>query len=363
MSKSLGRDHAVDHDEAKPAKDIDRASDRLRADVYAISPEEKPVTLPTANNSDSANDHLPSVELTDASHRDGEPKNKNDSNDAAAPERSLSQPATIPIDKPIAWSGQGPSFHAEVENIRKSLKEPGTRSDVDWSKIFPSDKSVLFFGERHGSGVIKDELIANMEQLHVSHIGLEMLPTNLQPAIDQFLDPNSSAEQVNASRQRLYDHFKEYWNPGMEEKYMGVIDQAKKLGIRVVALESPSYYATEGSDEGAHTLGTRNKNWAEVIDRTLSESPGARMAVLAGENHGGYSPKNNRLNQVLAEKYHRDSVVVGFSSNDARSSRIRSMSDLVNSATSGTDMSHQRFLVRLNRETNRDVDYVIHLPD
>lgn len=140
---------------------------------------------------------------------------------------------------------------------------------------FGSNAQVLVFAEDHTANSIRAFIQSQLPQLQqqgVRMLAMEQLPSNLQPLLDRWDD---------TARQTVRQYLDNWWNkgPGVVDSYMSLIETAKSLGMRVIAMEHP----------GALQMnrGAVDPYWANIIQSNLA---GGRIAVLGGSGHMGFGP-------------------------------------------------------------------------
>lgn len=240
------------------------------------------------------------------------------------------------------------------------------RERVDYSRIWPKDVPIIFFGERHTLSSDHDEVIEHLKELKerhgLTHIALEAINQKDQPALDRYMAGKMSREE--------FAQYVSRFGPEMAEKFLQQIDLAKKLGLKVLALDdNTNNSGTPRSSQDDLAWRIRNDNWARTIDKVLKQHADARVLVFCGSGHSRYTDNHATdisANEILKRQYGRESVVVKFAGGAPGEGERREFIDVGNRTSNAAQqlkVDQERFAVRLNRsELVRDADYVIHLP-
>lgn len=156
-----------------------------------------------------------------------------------------------------------------------------------------------FFADDHHTAEGKDAFINALKDLQkqgVNTIAMELFTKETQKWLDQYINPKNKTEEDDA-RKALKDHLDKVWNPDetnaenakeMNKKIMEILDKAKELGMRVLALEPdgldmrPEHRDTEKQKKLSEM---RDSTWEHVLRDDKKENPNARYVVFQGGFH------------------------------------------------------------------------------
>lgn len=152
------------------------------------------------------------------------------------------------------------------------------RESIDLAKAAGTSR-LLLIGDDHTQPAIKEFLSSELAILlrqGFSTLAIEMVSTNLQSDLSAW---------TPESRERIYRHLTKAWSekgPGVVESLFALIQEAKGLGMNVLALDPPDAWSWDRAKV--------NPYWAECIQSHLKDSPSARMIVFAGRSHVDHAP-------------------------------------------------------------------------
>lgn len=166
-------------------------------------------------------------------------------------------------------------------------------------KIIPSQIQVLLYGEEHSREITKQlfiETLPAFRQLGFTHLGLEMISTNLQPEVTTYQTSDNHRKIIN---EHILNRFGNY-SPHAQELYMKILTTASDCGFQLVALEMPDVEA--GKYKETIELEHARDRWMlrhvkQVVDR------GARLISYSGNAHASLA--STSLGGLLKqENYH-----------------------------------------------------------
>ncbi|MFH1638620.1 MAG: hypothetical protein ABIB71_09400 [Candidatus Woesearchaeota archaeon] len=240
------------------------------------------------------------------------------------------------------------------------------RQEVDYSKIWPSDIPVMILGEKHTNRSPKDELISmlpDFKKMGMTHLALEVFYDIEQPIIDKFYDGKVKRGKLESLLSRV--------TLGDIKQDVSMVVVANKNGIKTLGIDLD----LGGSITGwmvFSTLETRNRNWTDIIIKTLEENPRARIAVYAGADHNGFGLSlGATVNEMLLEEgiksVNVDYVGCEIYNLDEKEGEyinfLRDIFDEIAKSAKQLGIDKQKFMIPLDSSVKpRDADYIIHLP-
>ena len=146
---------------------------------------------------------------------------------------------------------------------------------TDWSKIVTPATEVLVLGESHPRENAKGLIIGVLSKLKAqgfTHLAMEVLGADIQTDVDDYLETGRKREKLE---EYICKHY--CWSPNAVELYLKMIDQAKKLGIRVVGIDSPN--------------SNKDPEMAAEVDHLFShQGQDVRVIAYVGSNHAKKLP-------------------------------------------------------------------------
>lgn len=239
-----------------------------------------------------------------------------------------------------------------------------SRQKVDYSKVVNEDTDVLMFGESHGVMQTKEEISKNMKlfkELGFTHIGLEMFQADAQNMLDEYYKTGNNREEV-------VSYLKDKWGwPGTTEKYMNIIDAAKKHGIKIVALDAPKEQLSETDDVVEETK-VRNKFMCKRIQNILSQNENNKMITLNGTAHSGYGEYG--MATMMEEQYGKEvssvSFVGGKRKVELNDGTIVNKGSYIEQAVREAGLAESKFMLKREGGDSGVIgppcDYLVHLP-
>jgi hypothetical protein len=228
-----------------------------------------------------------------------------------------------------------------IEQIKK-YSEP-----VNYSKIWPKDVPVMFAGETHPSGEHQEEFLRSLVALKeqgLTHVFMEALERKDQKLIDDYMAGKVSREEV---LKRIAAGWG--WNP---ENYMKIIDEAKRLGLKVAALRV---------ENGEQSLADTNKDWANFIADFLKANPDARALVQVGAAHTGYSLSGQ---DAYANEFLRSMGIKAASMRYAGGTDLFGRPGVFEQAADAAGRGQDTFMIRIAPDKSgwKQTDWTIHVP-
>ncbi len=164
-----------------------------------------------------------------------------------------------------------------------------------------SDAVLLIPEAVHGSPVDLDRLLGVIRRHDVDWLGLEMLFVEQQPLLDRFNESAAGTPEHDAARAELVEYFAEAWNgragpktTGEENPYFKAVEEAHRLGARVVALEGASIaYLLFRYGEAPFGGSVRSQQWA-------THTPDNGRGILFGGSAHFNSPGSGNVQDFLA---------------------------------------------------------------
>jgi len=156
-----------------------------------------------------------------------------------------------------------------------------------YKKLLKASKKadIVLFGELHNNPIghwLQLELTQELQQSRSLTLGLEMLETDTQKAVDAYLAGKMDAVKLD-SVARLWNNYRTDYAP--------LVDFAKNNQLKVIATNVPRRYAKIVFREGIEKLETlppADKQWIAPLpmpfDITL---PGYKAMLSMGSGHGG----------------------------------------------------------------------------
>lgn len=137
---------------------------------------------------------------------------------------------------------------------------------------------VIYFGETHIYQGSKTALIQLLPTLHESgfdHLGLEMFNSSQQPALDAYAKGEISLPEITMELEKTWTY--------NSTQYAKILETAKNLGIRIVALDIRDDALSH--PVFALTLHHRDLHMAAKIAEALALNPKAKLVAFTGSLH------------------------------------------------------------------------------
>jgi hypothetical protein len=194
---------------------------------------------------------------------------------------------------------------AEVSGDSSSAET--TIVSADTSGFNDHGHAVLLVGETHGGTHRYEQALKLLSLASISWIAIEMVPENLQPSLDAFQSQPPGSSSHEAARHALLTFFSNNWNTRGHEvteapednPYFRMIVAARRLGKRVIGLDTRSDYILFRFGEFPLGATVRDATWAARIPRE------GRGIVYGGSSH--FSP--GRIPNMLTFLRSRDRSV------------------------------------------------------
>ena len=144
-------------------------------------------------------------------------------------------PTLDPISLPdgmVEKRGLIPKSPDSLPLLQEEIRRSGGKQDSLPVEKILADNDVLLMGESHTSASSVKTVTDNLERMKeagVSIVGIEGLKTFNQKSLDNFFDGNESPVPMDALS----------FSPERTEEFKGLLEEAKRVGVRVVALGRP----------------------------------------------------------------------------------------------------------------------------
>jgi hypothetical protein len=106
----------------------------------------------------------------------------------------------------------------------------------------------------------------------IDWVGMEMLPTGMQPTLNQYFESKPGTSDFEKNRAKLVKYFSRHWDDKFEgikdpelNPYFLAIELAKKNGKRVYGMDISSEYFNSHEVAAPLTVATRNQVWASAV--------------------------------------------------------------------------------------------------
>lgn len=171
----------------------------------------------------------------------------------------------------------------QIENPFDSVDEcanyiKSNRQEVDYTKMVPADSRVVSVGENHANPRAKAEFKASLQELKnlgFTHVGMEMLGTDQQQLIDEYV-------QTGARKNELLEQLKEFQRYRYANvNYLEIIDEAKRLDLKIVALDMPDNLRDDLKDKGI----SRDIWMKQTIKTILDSDTNNKIVTFSGRIH------------------------------------------------------------------------------
>jgi hypothetical protein len=215
-----------------------------------------------------------------------------------------------------------PFYRIELDVARRMVSPPPAAEVIADPQLETFDRTrdaVLLQPEGvHGQDGDYRKLAAVLAAHDVDWVGLEMLPTTMQPTLDAFSRGPRGGKTYDAARAALIAYFAESWNgragprtSGEENYYFKLVDLARARGARVVGLEGvPLDYILFRYGETPFGGAVRSERWADAAPRT------GRGVIFGGSAH--FTAKGSHNVQDFPKRRSPRRVFVSLSPLEAR---------------------------------------------
>ncbi|MGI8745628.1 MAG: erythromycin esterase family protein [Bryobacteraceae bacterium] len=172
------------------------------------------------------------------------------------------------------WNSQAPGANIVLDPSLAAL-------DQSKNAVFLAPEGV--HGNLEGYNALNTVLAAHK----LDWFGMEMLTTDMQPDLDQFVQSAAGAPEYATARKKLIDYFTASWNgrsgpktTGEENYYFKLVDQMRNKKTRVIGLEGVSLtYILFRYGENAFGAAVRSYRWAQVVPAT------GKGVIFGGSGH------------------------------------------------------------------------------
>jgi hypothetical protein len=235
-----------------------------------------------------------------------------------------------------------------VETLVAYLGQPENLFAVDYDRIW-GEAQVLWMGHEHSAPLHVPEIISSLDSMKangMTHIALEMFRADQQALIQQYMDGS-------ITREKLFSDLNGRWSYGSKSLhgYMQLVDACKDKGIQIIGIDTPNH-------SGTHVQ--KSAFWASVIGTFARENPDAKILVVGGANHFGYSASDTSANEVMRDQYGVSSRVVKMYGSE---STTQPKMSLFQKALRTLGLENTRVAAVLDRTAEpRVADFVVNLP-
>lgn len=251
----------------------------------------------------------------------------------------------------------------KLSNLTNTLER---REDFSLNKLIGNNQ-VILFGEWHSNPQSKNFIRQNLLRLKdagVSCLGLEYLPDDLQPDLD-----NQDFSRVGPYLQNNW-RYKQNGNA-----YLDLCIEARRLGIRILALDInskeseqiKSAYKNQITEAHLQRQIVRNRHMTETINSFLQANPGQKIACLTGglhiqENIDSIPTRLRSINPSISYTTAYLSGGINFSKETA--SKVQREQDPIASLASDNNLGQELFMINTNNHERLRLPYqwLIHLP-
>ena len=261
--------------------------------------------------------------------------------------------------------------------------------NIDWDKLWPSDKQVLFVGEEHNLVGPKDVVADLIRNGRADVLVLEQFDVDQQDLLNKFsVGDFSSAEMLELVKKTYAWDF----GQGSSEALVNMFEQARLNGVRLVAADLPDLNSM-ADPYSPEIMLERNKLMAATIQSQLAENPDARIIFFGGADHVGYEQLVSKrepgiyienpekvpiitINEVLTnlgvssrvisltggEEYRAPYSIWSEAEQKLTYLGTPLLSDNISRAAASLGLTSGTFMFTMTPDASRPADYVIHLP-
>jgi uncharacterized iron-regulated protein len=166
-----------------------------------------------------------------------------------------------------------------IEYIKKTASAPSLSGYVESAKV-------VFIGEHHPNESSRKYVISQLGDLKekgFTVLALEMFNSKNQELLDRFSKNEASSKDL-----LMYLKAEWGWRP---ETYVALLEEAKKLGMKLVAIDDRT-----GGDTPA-----RDQNMAQVLAKLVVEQPETKIVVFSGGIHASLESRE-RMHFLFKKK-------------------------------------------------------------
>lgn len=181
------------------------------------------------------------------------------------------------VSKELGTLGLGTPSPESVSEREKIIKDGLPLEDALQQILSNPAIRYTLLGENHASGgeVLRHSLAASLEAAKaagITHLGLER-HHDKQPLLDEYQDSTNPTDELQTQVARLFTS-----QPGAME----IIREAKRLGIRLIALDSSNPHDDPYDAAGQNA---RDSKMADILARASQERADARFLIWIGSAH------------------------------------------------------------------------------
>ena len=238
-----------------------------------------------------------------------------------------------------------------IDEVVTYIKE--SRQSVSYHQMVSPDTRVFALGETHNMIGSRIEAVIALDEFYklgFTHLGIEMLDTSMQKILDKYCVDGTGREEIYSHLDRNFR-----WIVSSADEYMQIIDKAKSLGMKIIALDLPSEQRNVLPRE--EILRKRDEEMAKRTMDVLNESDSNKVVTFSGKVHAGYT------GTVMTQLLRKSGIEVV-------SAHIIGDSDTtgyLEEAALQAGVSNERFMFTARArfpksKTAPSADFVIHLP-
>jgi len=235
---------------------------------------------------------------------------------------------------------------SSIDNLCDYLK----RKPVDYGSIVDPSTQVLALGEVHTREITKQEIIDNLKrfkELGFTHLGLEAFRSDFQTELDEYQETGENEEAVVEDIQNSFGKY----SPNTTMLYLQMLDQAKQIGIKTVAINMPRPMYESNQGHGLDAGSLRDQWMAEMVQRVIEDKNERKIVTFTGQYHVESSPRT-----MVGNLAQHGVKIVGVDFAGGAPSKRKACEI----AASKIGASNERFMVKFN--ANAPYDWIIHLP-
>ena len=242
------------------------------------------------------------------------------------------------------------------------------RQPVNYGLMVKPTTRVLAVGEAHTREIAKTELINSLEVLKTlgfTHLALEMLDSDMQKALDLYQTSGKGRRGIVQQLERFG------WGGKAANQYLEAIDQATKIGLKVVGIHRPLSYAESvmnlfitGNAERIPKDLLEGDPWmVDIVQGILDENPENKVVTYTGLMHAS---KEERAMGSLLQSMGIEIVSVGLIGGlKAEEDDYHYTYIDIEKAASKAGLDNERFMIPCLAkfpDAAPPVDWFVHLP-
>ncbi|GEM_PF-7002519 len=185
--------------------------------------------------------------------------------------------------------------------IESLVIAPQIGQHPEYELIVSPETRVFAFGESHFNAQSKQTVREGLQRIQslklgFTHVGMEMFDTSMQPFFDGYMATGEGRNLLYAGMLSSFTG----WYSDVAEDYMTIVDTAKDLGMRVIALNAPpSHIRSE----------TIDIYMSHIIKAILEETPDHKIVTFTGTAHA-HKKMHPGTYPTMAENLEKDGYPV-----------------------------------------------------